>query len=193
MKAQREAERKRGKLHLVRSRPHQYWPLLSSSAPGVHRGDHRHLPRLAGVIQQVLRVAVRTPHAGETILEKPAVQVPPHLPVDEAAPEAKPPLEALLPLPPHLLEQRIEKAVQGCRARVPRPVKASRLCGQDDAPCLPQRGRTSEHALILLEGQGGIPGQAPKVALQSQGKPPGRAYEPGEELYQEDPRHECDA
>jgi hypothetical protein len=54
----------------------------------------------------------------------------------------------------HLLEQRIEKAVQGCRARVPRPVKASRLCGQDDAPCLPQRGRTSEHALFLLEGQG---------------------------------------
>jgi len=64
-----------------------------------------------------------------------------------------------------------------------------RLCGQDDAPCLPQRGGTSEHALILLEGQGGIPGQAPKVALQSQGKPPGRAYEPGEERHQEDPRH----
>jgi hypothetical protein len=54
-----------------------------------------------------------------------------------------PALEALLPLPPHLVVQRIEKAVQGCPARVPRPVQATRLCGQDDAPCLPQRGGTS--------------------------------------------------
>jgi hypothetical protein len=64
-----------------------------------------------------------------------------------------PALEALLPLPPHLVVQRIEKAVQGCPARVPRPVQATRLCGQDDAPCLPQRGGTSEHALTLIKGQ----------------------------------------
>ena len=35
--------------------------------------------------------------------------------IDEAPPETVPPLEALLPLPPHLLEQQIEKAVQECR------------------------------------------------------------------------------
>ena len=74
--------------------------------------------------------------------------------VDEAAREPVPALEALLPLPPHLVVTGLDKTVQGCRAWVPRPVQATRLCGQDDAPCLPQRGRTSEHALILLEGQG---------------------------------------
>jgi predicted nucleic acid-binding protein len=56
------------------------------------------LTRLARKGKQLLRVAVRAPHAGEAILEKPAVQVPPHLLVDEAPPEPVPPLEALLPL-----------------------------------------------------------------------------------------------
>ncbi len=77
------------------------------------------------------------------VLIKAAIQVPPHLLVDKTPPETVPAFEALLPLPPHLVVQRIEKAVQGCRARVPRPVQATRLCGQDDAPCLPQRGGTS--------------------------------------------------
>ena len=57
------------------------------------------------------------------------------------------------PTAPQLVVQRIEKAVQGCPAGVPRPVQATRLCGQGDAPCLPQRGGTSEHDLILTKGQ----------------------------------------
>ena len=110
-------------------------------APG--RTRRAQLTHLARKGEQVLRMAVGTPHAGEAVLKQPAVQIPLHLLVDEAPPEPVPALEALLPLPPHLVVQRLEKAVQGCRARVPRPVQATRLCGQDDAPCLPQRGGTS--------------------------------------------------
>jgi len=69
------------------------------------------LASLARKGEQVLLSAVRAPHPREAVLEKPAVQVPPNLLVDEAAPEAVPPLEALLPLPLHLVVQRIEQAV----------------------------------------------------------------------------------
>jgi len=45
--------------------------------------------------------------------------------------------------PRDFVEERVKKTVQGCRARVPRPIQATRPCGQDDAPCLPQLGRAS--------------------------------------------------
>jgi len=58
-------------------------------------------------------VTVGTLHPGEAVLEKPAVQVPPHLFVDKTPPETVPALEALLPLPSHLLEQRLDKSSAG--------------------------------------------------------------------------------
>ena len=48
-----------------------------------------------------------------TSLEKAAVLVLPHLLVDQAAPVAVPPLEALLPLPLDLVEVGLDKSVQG--------------------------------------------------------------------------------
>ncbi len=70
-------------------------------------------------------MALWAPHPGEAVFEQAAIQVPPNLLVDKAAPEPVPALESLFPQPLHLLEQRIEEAVQ-----------AMRLRGQDDAPCL---------------------------------------------------------
>ena len=51
--------------------------------------------------------AVSMPDPGEAVLEEAAVEIPPHLLVDEAAPEPTAALEALLPLPPHLVEVRL--------------------------------------------------------------------------------------
>ena len=109
----------------------------------LRRARRAQLPRLAREGEQELLSAIRAADPHEAVLIETAVEVPSDLLVDEAPPEPVPPLEALLPLALHLVVQRIEEAVQGCRARVPRPVQATRLCGQDDAPCLPQRGGTS--------------------------------------------------
>jgi hypothetical protein len=67
--------------------------------------------------EQVLGVTLRALDAGETVLEKAAVLVPPHLLVDQAAPVAVPPLEALLPLRLDLVEVGLDKSVQGGVAR----------------------------------------------------------------------------
>ena len=91
---------------------------------------------------QILSVTDRKPHPGEAVLIEAAVQVSLHLLVDKPPPETVLSREALLSPPPHLVVQRLEKAAEGCRARVPRPIQVSRLCGQDDAPCLLQRGGT---------------------------------------------------
>jgi hypothetical protein len=72
------------------------------------------------------------------VLIQPAVQVTLHLLVNEAPPEAVPPLKALLPLPLDLVVTGLDQAVQGCCARIPRPVHATRraLCGQGKLlPC----------------------------------------------------------
>jgi len=114
---------------------------LGGRPPG--RTRRAQLPRLTRKREQVLLVTVGTLHPGEAVLIKAAVQVPPHLIVDETPPEPVPPFEALLPLPPHLVVMRLDETIQRCRARIPRPNQATRLCGQDDAPCLPQLGRTS--------------------------------------------------
>jgi len=110
-----------------------------NTSGATRRPDVRH----AREGQQVLGVGIRVLDPGEAVLKQAAIQVPPHLLVDKTPPETVTAFEALLPLPPHLVVHRIEKAVQGCSARVPRPKQASRLCGQDDSPCLPQRGGTS--------------------------------------------------
>ena len=75
------------------------------------------LQKLAGTVVPVLLVTVGILDPGEAVLEQAAIQVPSHLLVDEAPPETVPALEALLPLPPHLVVQRLEKAegVRGSR------------------------------------------------------------------------------
>lgn len=59
------------------------------------------------------------PNAGEAVLEEPAFGVTQNLLVDEAPPEAMPPLVPLLPPPPHLVEENVERATQGSRPGVP--------------------------------------------------------------------------
>jgi len=82
------------------------------------RARRAQLPRLAREREQVLLSAVRAADPGESVLEQAAVQVPQNLLVDEAAPEPEPPLEALLPLAPDLVEVRFEQTVIGRGGRV---------------------------------------------------------------------------
>jgi hypothetical protein len=82
-----------------------------------------------------------------------------------AAPRSVPPTA------PHVLVQRIEKAVQGRRARVSRPVKPSRLCGGDDAARLPQRGGTSP-ACPHIARRRGVPPHLPAWGMRSEAPDP---------------------
>jgi hypothetical protein len=74
----------------------------------LRRTRRARLPHLAWECEQVLLGAVGAPDASEAVLEESAVEVAQVLLVDEAAPVTVPPLEALLPLPTHLAEVRIE-------------------------------------------------------------------------------------
>ena len=101
------------------------------------------LPRLARKGEQVLLSAIRTPDPGEAVLKETAVEIPPHLLLDEAAPEPAAALEALLPLPPHLFEVRLEEPVKGRRAGISGPVAGRAALSHSDARRLLQRGRAA--------------------------------------------------
>ena len=66
-----------------------------------------------------------------------------HLLVDEAAPEPTAALEALLPLPPHLVEVGLEEPVEGRRTGIPGPVAGRAALSHSDARRLLQRGRAA--------------------------------------------------
>ncbi len=106
----------------------------------LRRARRAQLPRLAREREQVLLSAFGTPDPGEAVLEQTAVEVAQNLLVDEAPPEPVPALEALLPLPPDLLEVRFEEAIQGCRAGIPRAVDGRTACCHSDSWGLLQRG-----------------------------------------------------
>jgi len=109
----------------------------------LRRTRRAQLPRLAREREQVLLGAVGTPDTRKPVLKQPAVEVAQHLLVDEAAPEAVSALETLLPLPLHLVEVRLEEAIERRGAGIPGPVTGRTGLSHSDARRLLQRGRIS--------------------------------------------------
>ena len=109
----------------------------------LRRTRRAQIPRLAREREQLLLGAVGTPDTRKPVLKQPAVEVPQHLLVDEAAPETAPSLEALLPLPPYLVEVGLEEAIEGRRAGIPGPVTRRAGLSHSDARRLLQRGRAA--------------------------------------------------
>ena len=72
--------------------------------------------------------AVGAPHPGESVLEKPAVEVAPDMLVDETAPE---------------VEVGFDTPIQGCRTRTPSPIRRRAGSRHRDARRLLQRWRES--------------------------------------------------
>ncbi len=72
--------------------------------------------------------AVGAPHPGESVLEKPAVEVAPDMLVDETAPE---------------VEVGFDTPIQGCRTRTPSPIRRRAGLCHRDARRLLQRWRES--------------------------------------------------
>jgi hypothetical protein len=107
----------------------------------LRRARRAQLPGLARESEQVLLSAVGAPIRAKPFSKEPAVEVPQHLLVDEAAPKPVPPLEALLPLPPHLVEVGLEEPVEGRRAGIPGPVAGRAGLCHGGVSGLPQRGR----------------------------------------------------
>lgn len=72
---------------------------------------------------QELGPASAAPHAGEAVFEDAAVEVGGDCLVDAAPPEAVAPLEALFPLAAHLVNLRLDKAVQRRRLGATRAIQ----------------------------------------------------------------------
>jgi len=109
--------------------------------PHLRAAGRAQLPRLARKGEQILLRALGTPNPREAVLEEAAVEVPLHLLVDEASPEPAPALEALLPLPPHLVEVRLKEPVEGRRRGIRDPLADRAALSHGDARRLLQRGR----------------------------------------------------
>jgi len=112
----------------------------ANSYPPLRRARRTQLASLAREREQVLLGAVGAPDPGEAVLIETAVKVSANLLVNEGPPESEAALEALLPLPLHLVKVRIEQAVQRGRAGTPRTIGGGTACCHSDSWGLLQHG-----------------------------------------------------